>query len=74
MQWISVKERLPESTQRCWIYGHLADHSSCKCVFSGYFIPKKALWELDNDLDETFRIRLHRVYHWMPYYYPAPPE
>lgn len=83
MKWISVKDRLPEQQQYCWIYGKIYDDNSEPFVFDGFFDQKShdyrgrklslgPGWEYDRDRSNY--VMLDQVTHWMPYYPPEPPK
>jgi len=81
MEWISVKDRLPEQDEYCWIYGFLHD-VNVRFVFEGCFDTKSydlrhypckgPGWEYDTGRSNY--VMLDQISHWMPYFIPEPPK
>lgn len=66
MEWVSVKDRLPERTLRVIMFGSFPDGPHDYCITMGVFGFSSKSWvELSGQI-------MHTVTHWMPL--PNPPD
>ena len=77
IEWISVKERLPDCKIWCWVC------DSDKDVFEALYTdecrtwgeyPLKNKWGFAVELLECYDKAIDDIEYWMPYFTPKPPD
>ena len=80
MNWINVKDRLPEPNTYCWLYVKDLENPDNSGVTDGVY-DNKCLHYISNSFVTAFRYQeccnldtINNVTHWMEYYTPEPPN
>jgi len=72
MEWISVKDRLPQTGKACWVvYAECVQAIAYRRVGRGFNCSKGYVWETYLDVDSDSMCD-EDVTHWMPF--PDPPK
>ncbi len=77
MNWIGIKDQLPDDFEECWIFDlnkdMLAATFKVKLLDSRSF-PTSYRPGFHVEAEPTLYLFLEQITHWMPYFTPEPPK